>query len=387
MSGTYFIHTFGCQSNKSDSERIAGDYAARGWSEAKSWRTADNIIVNTCAIRQSAEDRATGFLLNVVKHFDEKGKAKPKVILTGCMTHHGENKLRELLPMVDEILPVGEVGFNSAAVRNDKKHAWIPISEGCNSFCTYCIVPYSRGRERSRPLDEIMQEVERLVHEGYTEITLLGQNVNSWGLEKVGIGLRKLLMDRNHKLKVDDIPSNQSQYMRPDGVPPFVTLLREVSRYPTIQTIRFMTSNPWDFPDELVEEIRNNLKIDRFLHLPVQSGSNNVLKRMNRGYTREDYLAVVDKLRRAVPDIELGTDLIVGFPGETEDEFLETVELAKEARWKVGFVARYSPRPGTASYRMYEDDIPPAEKKRRWQILEDIINQPNLGKMRPKVIK
>lgn len=387
MSGTYFIHTFGCQSNKSDSERIAGDYAARGWTESHSWQNADNIVVNTCAIRQSAEDRATGFLLNVVKHFDTLHTPKPKIILTGCMTHHGESKLRELLPMVDEILPVGEVGFNQQAVRKDSIHAWIPISEGCNSFCSYCIVPYSRGRERSRPLDAILAEVERLVHEGYTEITLLGQNVNSWGLEKVGIGLRKLLMDREQKLDFADLPSNQSQYLKPDGIPPFVSLLRQVSRYPTIRKVRFMTSNPWDFPDELVVELAANPKLDRFLHLPVQSGSNSVLKRMNRGYTREDYLQVVRKLRAAMPDVELGTDLIVGFPGETEAEFQDTVALAREVGWKVGFVARYSPRPGTASYRLYPDDIPAAEKKRRWQILEDLINQPFLGGSRPKVIK
>lgn len=383
MSGKYYIHTFGCQSNKSDSERIAGDYAARGWTAAKTWQTADNIIVNTCAIRQSAEDRATGFLLNVVKYFAAQNKPKPKLILTGCMTHHSGQKLRELLPMVDEILPVGEVGFNSQAVRSDKKHAWVPISEGCNSFCTYCIVPYSRGRERSRPLDSILAEIESLVSQGYSEITLLGQNVNSWGLEKVGIGLRKMLMDRDHKLKPEDIPDNQSQYLRPDGIPPFVTLLQKVSHFPAIKKVRFMTSNPWDFPDELVAEIARNPKIDRFLHLPVQSGSNSILKRMNRGYTSEDYLLVVDKLRKAIPDIEIGTDLIVGFPGETEAEFQETVALARQMDWKVGFIARYSPRPGTASFRLYPDDVPPAVKKRRWQILEDIINQPNLGIKRP----
>ena len=387
MSGKYFIHTFGCQSNKSDSERIAGDYEARGWTLAKSWRTADNIIVNTCAIRQSAEDRATGFLLNVVKYFEVSGKKRPKIILTGCMTHHGHGKLRELLPMVDEILPVGEVGFNSQAVRSDKLHAWIPISEGCNSFCTYCIVPYSRGRERSRPLKDIISEVESLIKEGYTEITLLGQNVNSWGLEKVGIGLRKMLMDREHKLKLSDIPSNESQYLSPKGTPPFVTLLREVSKFPEIKVVRFMTSNPWDFPNELIEEIRDNPKIDRFLHLPVQSGSNSVLKRMNRGYTRESYLELVSKLKAAIPNIELGTDLIVGFPGETDEEFEDTVSLARASGWKVGFIARYSPRPGTASFRLYVDDISPAIKKKRWKILEDIINQPNLKEKRPKVIK
>lgn len=383
MSGTYFIQTFGCQQNKSDSERIAGDYAARGWVEAVSWQEADQIVVNTCAIRQSAEDRATGFLLNVVKHFD--GTTRPKVILTGCMTHHGEAKVRELLPMIDEVLPVGEVGFNQGAVRKDHKHAWIPISEGCNSFCTYCIVPYSRGREKSRPLAEILSEVERLVGEGYTEITLLGQNVNSWGLEKVGIGLRKLLMDKDQPLSLQDLPDNQSQYLRANGIPPFVSLLREVSKFKDITSVRFMTSNPWDFTDELVKEIANNPKIDRFIHLPVQSGSNSVLSRMNRGYTRESYLALVHKLKSQVEGLQIGTDLIVGFPGETDEEFKETVSLAKEVSWQVGFVARYSPRPGTSAWRMYQDDVSAQVKKQRWQILENLINQPNLGSKRPVI--
>ena len=144
---TYFIHTFGCQSNKSDSERIAGDYQARGYTEAADWRECDELIVNTCAVRQRAEDKAKGFLYNVGVYFNEIGKQRPKIILTGCMTHHGNDKIYEMLPIIDEILPINEVGFNSAAVRRDKKHAWIPISTGCNSFCTYCIVPYSRGRE------------------------------------------------------------------------------------------------------------------------------------------------------------------------------------------------------------------------------------------------
>ncbi len=383
----YFIQVFGCQSNKSDAERMAGDYQARGWSEASDWRKTDQLVVVTCAVRQSAEDRATGFLLNVVAYFEENKKNKPKIILTGCMTHHGEEKIRELLPMVDEVLPISEVGFNSVAIRKDKLHAWIPISQGCNSFCTYCIVPYSRGREVSRSKDSILTEVEALAKQGYTELTLLGQNVNSWGLEKVGIGLRKLLMDRDHKLSFDDIPTNQSQYYDNHDEPPFVDLLRAVTAVPGIKLVRFMTSNPWDFHESLVNEIASNAKIDKFIHLPIQSGSNAVLKRMNRGYTKEDYLAVVNKLRKAIPSVELGTDLIVGFGGETEAEFQETVELAKVVGWKVGFVARYSPRPGTAAWRLYPDDIPALEKKRRWQILEDIINQPNLGKLRPKVIK
>jgi tRNA-2-methylthio-N6-dimethylallyladenosine synthase len=381
---TYYIHTFGCQSNKSDSERIAGDYQARGWQEAESWRTCTELIVNTCAIRQRAEDRAKGFLHNVSVYFHELGKPRPKIILTGCMTHHGHAKLYEMLPIVDEILPINEVGFNHSAVRKDAKHAWVPISTGCNSFCTFCIVPYSRGREQSRSFESIMTEVASLVEKGYEEITLLGMNVNSWGLEKLGIGFRKLLMERKD-FKREDLPDNQSQYLRPDKTPPFVELLRAISAYKQIKKIRFMTSNPWDFHDELIQEIVTNKKIDRYVHLPVQSGSNSVLYRMNRGYTKERYIEVVQKLRQGDPDIVIGTDIIVGFPGETTEEFEETVALAKHIDWKVGFVAIYSPRPGTASWRMYPDDIPHPEKKRRWEVLDQIINKDTMAD-RPKVI-
>lgn len=383
-SKTYFIHTFGCQSNKSDSERIAGDYQARGYVEADSWQNCDELVVNTCAVRQRAEHRARGFLHNVGVHFNELGKQRPKIILTGCMTHHGHSKLYEMLPIVDQILPINEVGFNNAAVRKDRKHAWVPISTGCNSFCTFCIVPYSRGREKSRSMEEIMAEVERLVSEGYEEITLLGMNVNSWGLEKVGIGFRKMMLERD-SFSRDDLPENHSQYYKPDGTPPFVELLQAISAFDQITTIRFMTSNPWDFHDELVAEIARNKKIDRYVHLPVQSGSDEVLYRMNRGYTRQTYIDLVKKLRAADPEIVIGTDIIVGFPGETREQFIETVTLAKEIDWKVGFVAIYSPRPGTGSWRMYEDEIPHAEKKRRWEILDQIINKDNLSD-RPVVI-
>lgn len=381
---TYYIHTFGCQSNKSDSERIAGDYEARGYLEATDWRDCDELVVNTCAIRQRAEDRARGFLYNVGVYFNEAGKQRPKIILTGCMTHHGNEKIYEMMPIIDEILPINEVGFNSATIRKDKKHAWIPISTGCNSFCTYCIVPYSRGREQSRSLDSIIEEVEKLVSQGYEEVTLLGMNVNSWGLEKLGIGFRKLMME-NKEFTREDLPDNQSQYLTPTETPPFVRLLRAISAFDQIKKIRFMTSNPWDFHDELIDEIAKNKKIDRYVHLPIQSGSNNVLYRMNRGYTRERYLDVVNKLRAKDPEIVIGTDIIVGFPGETETEFEETVQLAKDIDWKVGFVAIYSPRPGTASWRIYPDDIPHKEKKRRWEVLDQIINKDNLS-ARPIVV-
>lgn len=381
---TYYIHTFGCQSNKSDSERIAGDYQARGYTEAADWRECGELVVNTCAVRQRAEDRAKGFLHNVRVYFNEHNLPRPKIILTGCMTHHGNEKLREMLPIVDEVLPINEVGFNTAAVRTDGKHAWLPISTGCNSFCTFCIVPYSRGREASRSFESIMTEVQSLVDQGYEEITLLGMNVNSWGLEKVGIGFRKLMMERPDFTR-EELPDNQSQYLKSDETPPFVKLLQAISAFDQIKKIRFLTSNPWDFHDELIEEIGRNQKIDRFIHLPVQSGSNSVLYRMNRGYTRERYLEVLRKLRAVDPTVTIGTDIIVGFPGETEAEFQETVDLAKQADWLVAFVAIYSPRPGTASWRIYPDDIPHTIKKARWELLDEIINKRQLSQ-RPVVV-
>ena len=370
-----FINTFGCQANKSDSERILGDYLSRGYTEVSNWRSADEIVINTCSVRQSAEDRVTGFLLNVDKFF--AGKQRPKIILTGCMLHFNEKEIRTLLPQIDEILPIGEVGFNQKAIRKEKNKAFIPISSGCNSFCTFCIVPFSRGRERSRPIDDIVREVEGLAGEGYTEITLLGQNVNSWGLEKVSVALRKMFMDKD-TFTTDIIPSNQSQYFKPQDTPPFVTLLREISKIDGIKKISFFTSNPWDFWDELVDEIAVNLKIDRFIHLPVQSGSNRILKLMNRGYTRESYLTLINQIKDKIHDVVFGTDIIVGFPGETDEDFQDTLNLVKEVGFKVAFVARYSPRPGTASARLYPDDIPAKIKKERWEILDQIANKDNL---------
>ncbi|MCX6816891.1 MAG: MiaB/RimO family radical SAM methylthiotransferase [Candidatus Beckwithbacteria bacterium] len=357
---TYFIYTFGCQMNKADSERIAGDYQKRGFKPAKNIQTADEIIINTCSVRKSAEDRVIGLLLNLAKN-----KGKKKIILTGCMIHYGQEKLLDMLPAVDEILPINEVGFNQASIRRDQHHAWVPISNGCNSFCSYCIVPYSRGRETSRPELDILVEIRQLVEKGYTEITLLGQNVNSYGLDKVGIGLRK---------------SQPRQ-----DVPPFVQLLEKVCRFNQLKLIRFMTSNPWDFSDALIDCIAKNKKIDRYVHLPVQSGSNRILKLMNRGYTWQDYLKLVKKLKTKVKGLTLGTDIIVGFPGETEADFQATVNLANQVNWQIAFVNQYSPRPGTAAAKI-PDDVSAAEKKRRWQILEKLINLKHF-KNRPKVIK
>ena len=381
---TYYIKTYGCQMNKADSERVASDLENRGFQEAQTWQDCDQIIINTCSIRKRAEDRVRDFIHKITQHYEKLNQPKPKIILTGCMIHHSAEKLRQMEPAIDEVLNIAEVGFNIQPKRTDKKHAFVPISTGCNSFCTYCIVPYARGREHSRPLDDILAEINHLAEAGYEEVTLLGQNVNSWGLEKVGVSLRKMMLhDKTFTRK--DLPTNQSQYLKPTGTPPFVKLLQAISKLEKIKIIRFMSANPWDFHDELIAEIGKNKKIDRYIHLPIQSGSNSVLTRMNRGYTSEDYLQIVEKLHQADPNIVLGTDLIVGFPGETEQEFQETVEVAKKANWQVGFINQYSPRPGTLSDKLYKDDISPQIKSKRWHILEEIINLPHL-KHRPMVV-
>jgi len=379
---TYFIYTFGCQANKSDSERIAGDYQARGYQKTKKVDQADEIIINTCAVRQRAEDRVIGLINNLAKKFKNK-KSKPKIILTGCMIHHGQYQLLQMLPLVDEILPIMEVGFNQPIIRRDQHHAWVLISTGCNSFCSYCIVPFSRGREHSRSMKDILKEIRQLTEKGYFEITLVGQNVNSYGLEKVGISLRKLLMRHPEKIK---LPSNQSQYKKFKAQPPFAKLLEKVCSFPQIKKIRFLSSNPWDFSDELIDCIAKHSQIDRYIHLPVQSGSNQILKKMNRGYTRQHYLQLIKKIRQKIPNAELGTDIIVGFPGETDKDFQDTVDLAKKVGFKLAFVAQYSPRPHTAASKLYQDNVPPAVKKQRWKILDDLINLKNI-KSRPKVIK
>ncbi len=383
MQKKFFIQIYGCQANKSDAERLTAMYLDNGFIEAENWQDCSELILVTCSIRERAEDRVRSFLHKVMNYYQEEEKPVPKVVFSGCMLHHGVERLRKMLPMIDEFMPTNKMAFAKRAERKDKRHAFVPVSTGCNSFCTYCIVPFARGREASRSFEDIMEEVTGLAKDGYSEITLIGQNVNSWGLEKVGISARKMML--RGTLSREDLPSNQSQYLDVTGTPPFVKLIQAISRFETIKTIRFLSSNPWDFHDELIEEIASNPKIDRFIHLPIQSGSNSVLHRMNRGYTREDYLLVVKKLREKIPDLVLGTDIIVGFPEETDEEFEDTVDLAKKVGWHVGFVNMYSPRPGTMAEQIYKDDVPYLVKKARWDILDQIINKDHL-KERPKVV-
>ena len=378
-----FIKTFGCQANKADSERMSAHYRSQGYTLVDDWHKSSLIIINTCSVRQRAEDRVIGLVRNIDAYFTEKSLKRPKVIITGCILHLPKKELKRIFPTVDEFSDLNlKIGFNENSVRQDKKHAWIPISSGCNSFCSYCVVPYARGKEISRPMKDILCEAEKLLSQGYEQITLLGQNVNSYGLDQLTIKNRKLhLSQPSVELDKDFY---QSFVKRSGDIPPFVLLLQELSKLKGLKKIYFMTANPWDFWDELIDEIAVNKKIDRYIHLPIQSGSDRILKLMNRGYTTADYLKLVKKIQTKIPDVVLGTDIIVGFPGETEKDFQDTINLVKQIDFKIGFVAQYSPRPGTAAFKIYPDDIPPAIKKKRWEKLDKIINKDNLNQ-RPEL--
>ena len=356
----YYITTFGCQQNEADSERLSGTAKNLGYQKAESMEEADLIIFNTCAVREHAELRAlskTGQL----KHLKEKNK-NLLIGLWGCMVSQEKrvDEIKHKYPYVDFVagtnmlhrLPeilcdclennrrryyVDELDYSIVegvpVERNNDIKAYVSIMYGCNNFCTYCIVPYVRGRERSRKKEDILNEVRGLVCDGYKEITLLGQNVNSYG---------KTLEE-----KCD-----------------FATLVEEICKIEGDFTLRFMTSHPKDVSDRLIEVIKNNPKVERHFHLPVQSGSTRILSEMNRKYTREGYLETVRKLRDAVPDIVLTTDIIVGFPGETAEDFEDTLSLIKEVKYDSVFSFIYSKRPGTPASEI-EDSTSDEEKTER----------------------
>lgn len=354
----YHIVTFGCAANEADSERLAAYYEARGYKKAKSIQDADVVIINTCMVRQKAEDRIYGLINNLKK-------AKTKIILTGCMVGMAVREksgkmlplLKKRMPAVDEFLPIEEIGFDHVPIRSDSTHALVPITNGCNNFCTFCVVPFTRGREVSRPFEEIVRECQ-----GFTHVTLIGQNVNSYGSD-LKTNRKPVYVKHLGRLRIPTL---------------FPALLEAVSKIKGLKNIDFISSNPWDFSEELIDVIAQNGNISRHIHLPVQSGDNTVLTRMNRWYTREEYLALVTKLRKKIAGVTISTDIIVGFSGETKTQFNNTVDLAKKVGFSKAYVAMYSDRPMTAAHNIYKDDVPHAEKKRRWKILEELINKTNL---------
>lgn len=375
MAQKFFIKTFGCQQNVADSERIESFYRSRGFEPAVKQEEADILILNTCVIRDKAEERVYG----MVKSLKEKMGAKaPRIVVTGCLVGaaarepSGKMMKRLTARLSDaEFLPLEDVGFEHVPVRTAGKSASIVISNGCNNFCAFCIVPFSRGKERSRAFDEIVTEAKQAVQDGFEEIVLLGQNVNSYGadflLEKIKEGEGYTLPDGRHVQPV------MVKHLNRHRIPTlFPYLLETVAGIPGVKKVSFISSNPWDFSQELIDVMAENKNVDRLLHLPVQSGSNAVLKRMNRWYTREEYLELIDRIRTKVPDIVFTTDIIVGFPGETREDFEDTVKLIQEVDFAKTFIAWFSPRPGTAAAKGMVDDVPIEEKQRRFHELDAI---------------
>ncbi len=354
------VRTFGCQQNVADSERIKGMLAAMGFGFTEESEEADFILFNTCAVREHASDRVFGNV-GALKHIKRR---RPEVLIAvcGCMVQQphvaerfkksypfvglvfGTHVIHQLPQLLWQALTDGQRVYSTPQedgviaegipVRRDGSFkAWLPIMYGCNNFCTYCVVPYVRGRERSRAPDIILEEARQLVAEGYKEITLLGQNVNSYG--------------KGESHGVD-----------------FATLLRRINAIPGDFTIRFMTSHPKDATPALFDTIAACEKVSRHFHLPFQSGNDRVLKAMNRRYTRQQYLELVRYARRVIPDISFTSDVIVGFPGETREEFEDTLSLVKEVGFTSLFTFIFSPRVGTPAAEM--DDPIPAETKTAW---------------------
>lgn len=346
----YCVVTYGCQMNLHESEKISGILSGMGMSAVNEPENADVVIFNTCCIRDTAERRALG---NIGKMKELKKKNKNLlIVVTGCMTQQNgfAENMKERYQYVDVILGTHNISDleNQIRIRLEKKkrvaavldtdgyiddettpvtrtsfpNAWVNINYGCNNFCTYCIVPYVRGRERSRDMKSIISECEKLINDGYKEITLLGQNVNSYG---------------------NDVPDENVN---------FANLLREVAKIDGKFRIRFMTSHPKDLTEDVVKAIRDNDKICNNIHLPIQAGSNSVLKNMNRRYTREHYLGLIDMIRRYLPDCGITTDIMVGFPYETEEDFSDTMDIVEKVRFSTAFTFIYSVRKGTKAAEM-----------------------------------
>jgi len=334
-------------------------------------------------IRESAENRIYGLINNLSKL--KTTKKNLKIILTGCLvgmaykdkTGKFLKRLRTKLSIVDEFMPIEEIGFDTAPQRSSADTALIPISSGCNNYCTYCVVPYTRGKEISRPYNEIIQECKDVKQKGYKNIVLIGQNVNSYGSD---------LILSNSAMKSNVKPvyvKHLGRYRIPTLFP---HLLNEVAQM-GFKKVEFISSNPWDFSDELIEVIYQNNNISRTIHLPVQSGDTNVLKRMNRWYTSDEYIELINKLKTHISNVKITTDIIVGFCGETEKEFQNTVELCKKVMFEKAYIAQYSMRPMTSATKKLKNTVSHSIKEKRWQILENLINKPYLDRLKNSVKK
>ena len=373
----YNILTMGCQLNENDSEKICGMLENMGYSKTESVKEADIALFNTCCVRENAEERLFGKIGELKKLKEEKGII---IAIGGCMMQekHITDKIKQSYPYVDIIFGThtlykfpedlykaieekrkiedvididGEIYEGLPIKRDSKIKASVTIMNGCNNFCTYCIVPYVRGRERSRSPHDIINEVEELAKEGYKEITLLGQNVNSY-----------LRVEREKNIPFEEY----------DGVHSFATLLEAINKIDGIERIRFVSPHPKDFTDDVIDAIAKCDKVCKLIHLPLQSGNTRVLKVMNRKYTKEQFLELVDKMKAKIPNLTLSTDIIVGFPGETEEEFEDTLDVVRKVNFEQVYMFIYSRRVGTPGDRM-ENQIPEEIKHERFNRLKDLV--------------
>ncbi|KKQ71820.1 MAG: MiaB family RNA modification protein, bifunctional enzyme involved in thiolation and methylation of tRNA [Candidatus Peregrinibacteria bacterium GW2011_GWC2_39_14] len=388
--------------NYSDSERLKSVLEHLGYTEAQDPKKADLIIMNSCSVRQHAEDRIFGFALQYdLMHQKNKNF---KVGLTGCMVRktstrkqekNGEkvDKLLKRIASIDFTVRIEEIaklpeilGIKSAKISKenekiapqelqnyfhiDPKHtskaqAFIPISTGCDKFCSYCIVPYARGREHSRPMKDILAEVKNLVEKGYKEVTLVGQTVNSYGLS-VADKKTKEFASKIASVPLSKLPTS-----------PFTRLLQEVDKFHAkgLKRVRFTSPYPLDVADDFIDAMGKLKTVMPYIHLPIQSGDNETLKRMNRKYTAEHYTDIIKRIRKRVPNCSITTDIIVGFCGETEKQFMNTYKLFKKIKWEMCYIAKYSPRPGTVSEKLLKDDVLAKEKARRFHKLNDLLRE------------
>lgn len=366
---TFYLKTYGCQMNEHDSENIEALLTRLGFSKVDDYENADLVLLNTCSIRENAHNKAFG-MLGRLKHL--KAQKKDLIVgLCGCMAQEasvveeiinkykwvnfvfGTHNMYQLPNIIDRAInenkqqievfsKEGDLVEGLPVIRTNNYKAYVNIIYGCNKFCTYCIVPYTRGRERSRAREDILKEVDELIKDGYKEITLLGQNVNAYG-----------------KDLYDDYTLGN--------------LLEDIAKK-DIPRVRFMTSHPWDFTDSMVEVIDKYDNIMPSVHLPVQSGSSKILKLMGRRYTRESYLELFKKIKDTVPGVAISTDIIVGFPGETEEDFLETLSLAEECKYDNAFTFIFSKREGTPAC-LLKDEVSEEEKEERLQRLNKVVNK------------
>ena len=331
--------------NKAESERLASRFEEMGYTASKSISEADLIVLNSCVVRQSAEDRVIN-KLHDLKHL-KKERPDITLALTGCIVDSDTTKLHKTFPVIDHYFKAGEPApwlekaETLSLPERPEPSVYVTISQGCDNFCSYCIVPYRRGRERSRPVEEIVCEVKELARRGAKEVVLLGQNVDSYGLDL-------------------------------EGKPDLVDLLTGLNEIEGLVRLRFLTNHPKDMSLKLIKTIARLDKVCEQINLPVQAGSDAILKAMKRGYTVEQYQRLVARIRENIPGVAISTDVIVGFPGETEDMFRETLDLLSSLNFDTVHVAAYSPRTGTTAARDYADDISPAEKKERLGKVEQL---------------